>query len=1289
MGLFDRRRRETSYQGFSKYAQDINTYHHPTQHAGLPIVPSSQQRTQSLTNAGQAAVAALRLHSSPVSQSPAAAAAAAAAAAKGQAKAGAVPRSNSLSMASSARSNSLRQYTYHPQASYTPNTRNAPVARRSNSLTLQSRNSLTRSSQLARQKYQQQNNLQEETNEDLEEEDYVVTTTTTKVVDSQGRTSSITTKTIKTFPDGSNIIETSTKNISRNNSRANSLSSANYNRTNSMSHQIPVKLSQIDEDLQNFDYDYQVDDVPPANLRLNTDDSSQGFTTLEKIHEPVSVESEAKDNARLGEPFDEPQPQPHSRPSQKRASSLTSQNQPPKSILKHSVVAPEAQQDNQAQVHSPTVQSPTAAAAAAAALTSPKPMSSATPSPQQQQQQQQQHYQHPYKNLSQGTSVQQQQPQQQPVRTLRSPTSPTSKPSIGSPLKSPSVQNGFAEDAHSGPNSFASPRQNIPKSQSSGSSIKFDDHVETIPVPVNRSNVHSPQKPYVPGNRSKAPPKASSSTQPSADFYAAAMQAAYKKVYGDRDPSQISASPPPVGASPREPAAPLQEQVSSAEALPEKRKFGFIPLSPRKDTTIQPAAPELEQLAIPSTERTSSLNSLSKKRAQQAEADQSLPQNYEYANHHKDFALYSMRDEPIVASKRKERAKEEQRLAREQAKEEQRRAKVEAKEHAEREKRLAKEREEEEKRLEKERAEEEKRIRKEAKKKDRKGFGGLFGKRRRQSQSGVSIDSSENGVGKTAQNTQTPITGGTAANQVPVAPAAGTAAPAAAPVAQPYTPPEQLTILREAAPVVTNAAAPQSSENGVGASGAARPQTLQNPTNLTENVGTVEGYKRDLTQPTVDPKQADLQSGSTQPVQAAAPASAPSHAPAPAPAPVSPNVETEEDIAAVVLDDGELYRISVPRNYSYEDREAEASEKPAAGIQTHSPSATLNKNGPAHTPKATAPHPQEYYPSPNISNKARYSAYEPNSSPVEQSSNVAGGYASNGLGKISVPQLNDIEDEDLEEPSFKSYENLATPKVQSLDNDREDMIDEGVVVLDEVPMRSAARVDDVPVRSPARIDESGYLDAPTNFASAIDIPVRSPSRRKAAASQSQEPALESEVANARQNPVLAGESTAPVKNDEVKASAFVKETTPLGGAGANPNLVGSQFITNKASTGTIGGLPYSEQTNNHPNNLKKEPAVTNQNPTRSSPVAQQTQPQEGFVLVEDAERDSNSAQPSADTLPTTQSTYIVDQQQRKPYDDVVTEEGKEAKKGKKVKKEKKPGSFKHKMMKFFVNNYDA
>lgn len=314
-----------------------------------------------MTNASLAALAALAIHnknnqtndtSRPYNPSPQAYQASG--------------RANSL--AGNHRSNSMRSYTYNPKPSYQA----GPLANRSYSLRS---NSLRGSAPPARSASLQQrlsasqrvssltnrtpsfprtNSLTSsplshragsltgatrglglahqgvsEEDENFDEEDVIVTTKTTKVLDSMGRTCSITTETIKTLPDGSNIVETTTRNISRSGSRSNSL----RNNSMTMAHANPsYNLNKIDEDLQDFDYTYL--DHPPSQLpKLNMDDRAPP-------HQQVQPQ------AALGPAFDPPRrtsdTAPPVNPGKERNEDSVSSSASPrlKSILKHSPAPP-------------------------------------------------------------------------------------------------------------------------------------------------------------------------------------------------------------------------------------------------------------------------------------------------------------------------------------------------------------------------------------------------------------------------------------------------------------------------------------------------------------------------------------------------------------------------------------------------------------------------------------------------------------------------------------------------------------------------------------------------------------------------------------------------------------------------------------------------------------------------------------------------------------------------------------------------------------------------------------
>ncbi|RCK65526.1 hypothetical protein Cantr_01431 [Candida viswanathii] len=313
-GLFNRRRRSDSYQGFSKYAYEINAYHNPTQQHGLPIQLQTPQRTASMTSAGQAAAAALRMHSTPVKQQ------------QQQQQSHARPqqptaqryytaRSNSLT---TGRSNSLRLYTYNPKPSYSVGNPNG------RSYSLSSRNSFTGRPGVTSPLQHEYIHEEGIAGDEEDEEEEVITTKTTRVVDSAGRTTSITTKTIRTLPDGSNIIETTTKNISRPSSRLNSLSSGgNTHRAAGAAAAAAGADGNLDmiEEFENFEYSRSELDTELAGtekLKLNTEDvpaspkqlgaafsPTQHYertTSLNSIGKPRSILKNSGGSIKLSQP---------------------------------------------------------------------------------------------------------------------------------------------------------------------------------------------------------------------------------------------------------------------------------------------------------------------------------------------------------------------------------------------------------------------------------------------------------------------------------------------------------------------------------------------------------------------------------------------------------------------------------------------------------------------------------------------------------------------------------------------------------------------------------------------------------------------------------------------------------------------------------------------------------------------------------------------------------------------------------------------------------------------------
>lgn len=247
-----------------------------------------------MTSAGQAAAAALRMHSTPIKLQPQQHQH------QQQPRQSATQRhytgrSNSLS---TGRSNSMRLYTYNPKPSYSVGNANG------RSYSLSSRHSYSGrpgvTSPLQHQYIHEEGTGEEE----LVEEEEVITTKTTRVVDSSGRTTSITTKTIRTLPDGSNIIETTTKNISRSNSRLNSLSSASNPHRGIVV--ADVNLGMIEE-FENFDYsrsDLDTELDAPEKLKLNTDDVPKqqlgaAFSPTQNYERTTSLNSTGKPRSIL------------------------------------------------------------------------------------------------------------------------------------------------------------------------------------------------------------------------------------------------------------------------------------------------------------------------------------------------------------------------------------------------------------------------------------------------------------------------------------------------------------------------------------------------------------------------------------------------------------------------------------------------------------------------------------------------------------------------------------------------------------------------------------------------------------------------------------------------------------------------------------------------------------------------------------------------------------------------------------------------------------------------------
>lgn len=433
----------------------MNRYQRPAVQPASNIY-GDPQRSQSLTNgAGQAALAALRMHSPSLQQQ------------QQQQQPAAIRRTpqprRANSLVTAPRSNSLRTYTYQPKGSYIPgqaNINNNPnktqhLAKRSAG-SFSSRTSAYAKSPVLRH------------DGENEEESIIITTKTTKVVDSQGRTQSITTETIKTLPDGSNIIEKTTKNISRSNSRTNSL------RNNSiLSASNPgYNLTKIEEDLQDFDYSYQIDgphDLEP-NLKLHTGEPSLGPPIQEEF-------SSFNKNERAGSLLSENN-------LRRATSSDSSPSKPLKSILKHRLAEASEFRDAADLVADP--ETPTISS-------------------------------HPYKNFT------------TPDATHLQPKSKV--PSIPSPTNQSQVKSNMLKQLGS-PATARSPRNDdlgsFRSANSPPGSIKFSPEVETIPI-YSHGKPSTPMQPKYKQLESEEKLKLSNQ-----ELYAKALLVAQERVYGNK-----------------------------------------------------------------------------------------------------------------------------------------------------------------------------------------------------------------------------------------------------------------------------------------------------------------------------------------------------------------------------------------------------------------------------------------------------------------------------------------------------------------------------------------------------------------------------------------------------------------------------------------------------------------------------------------------------------------------------------------------------------------------------------
>jgi hypothetical protein len=608
--------------------------------AGVPH--SGATRTDSLSNsAGQAALAALRMHSSPPPPPPPARASSL------TARQASSFRTNSLSNAnrtSLLTSGALKTYVYHPKASYvTGQPLHAPPAPRqpARANSLSSRRTPSRSHSMNSQTRRPQSHAPalppltySTLHEDDGETETVVTTRTTKVVDALGRTQSITVETVRTLPDGSNIIETHTKNILRSGLRANLLTAAlpAYRAGSLLSQE--YNLTKIDEDLRDFDYSYQEDKENARRDARNTRD--------------VRDERDARDGALPAalRVLEEPQ-----------LAAADAETKPLRSILKNSA---KAWQEQLEEPHALPEQ-PEGPRAPQESLPSPRPLQQQPPQestqeapPQPPSSRQDEADEEEF--LDAMESLDKRKSFIEPALIVE-PSHAASHPyhdlllqgAVAPPTLQPSpvltTTRKFAES------SLPPPKVTSSASSVSGS-IKFLDKVETIPI-YNTYKPHAaPAVPAAPA--ASAVPKVISEEE----MYERALEAARVKVYGD---SAVANGSAPAPAPSRRLSATSNLSSSLDEARRNKKRN--LPTSPQQEQIerMQQDKPHLN--------------------AEEVVVGEGVKDDYHYQNHHRDFSRHSMRAGAITPeTKRKDRVKEEKKLLKLKAKEEK-----DAKKQAERE----------------------------------------------------------------------------------------------------------------------------------------------------------------------------------------------------------------------------------------------------------------------------------------------------------------------------------------------------------------------------------------------------------------------------------------------------------------------------------------------------------------------------------------------------------------------------------------------------------------------------
>lgn len=690
--------------------------------AGLPN--NGLDRNDSLSNgAGLAALAALRMHSPQTQPPPQRQSQYARSNSLTSPAASRQPvRTNSLSLGNG-RANSLRTYVYTPKASYVagqptqvplpqrqpqPQPRlnslnsNSSAPARRNSLRTNSLNSQSSLRRQLHQPQQQPSTHQKFASDTLfEEEDdddivgVVTTTKTTKVVDAQGRTQSITTETIKTLPDGSNIIETRTKNISRSNSlnamnNGNNNNNGNNRASSLLSNQAGgYNLNKIDEHLHDFDYSYHdgiankraQDHDPNSNsngVQPNSESSPSspivdGSISGDGSPNPKPLRSILKNSAKNVESIQEKYAE---QDSAKLAAATAAQDHEPTSTSSQveECKSPSAAAYKAAQIHgSPvSVKSPkgvlSSAAAAAAAAASSKMVTSTPLSTQSDNEYTPTEEQfsdaletldkrksfieveksldppegadstlssHPYQNLK---TKEHDAEFKVPNLTHESITPVTLQPSPV--LTTTRKFSNSVEQQQTTPS-------NIPLSTSSSisGSIKFNDKVETI------GYASSYQKPLQP------PPSKAISEE---EMYEKALEVAKIRVFGETNEasSQIQKN------SVRAPSPPQQQQTKDKRTMSITSNLSSLLDEARRNKKLNMGSPSQQQSPPAYVPHFNT---------DEVITGSGVKDDYHYQNHHKDFSRHSMRGAPqgpVVDTTRKDRAKEEKNFAKQRAKEE-------------------------------------------------------------------------------------------------------------------------------------------------------------------------------------------------------------------------------------------------------------------------------------------------------------------------------------------------------------------------------------------------------------------------------------------------------------------------------------------------------------------------------------------------------------------------------------------------------------------------------------------